>query len=217
MTPHVSISALCLNMKLLILAIAAISTVSASKAVTCDECQAAVTDLVARLLSEESIAEQVAILKLTVCPQLPTLTARVPWTCGSPTWPAASTTTSCWSRTCAVSSSASATRRARRCSCWSVSATGPARSALTSWPGPLTTWPKRRLLPRVSPTSRETASVVRTVTPRTVAPWCPLCCPWPCLCSEPLSWSSPLSSARRWSVSVKCFDEIHFVDEKKKK
>merc|ERR1712037_233685 len=66
-----SISALCLNMKLLILAIAAISTVSASKAVTCDECQAAVTDLVARLLSEESIAEQVAILKLTVCPQPP--------------------------------------------------------------------------------------------------------------------------------------------------
>merc|ERR1739840_75249 len=71
MTPHGSISALCPNMKLLILAIAAISTVSASKAVTCDECQAAVTDLVARFLSEESIAEQVAILKLTVCPQLP--------------------------------------------------------------------------------------------------------------------------------------------------
>merc|ERR1739842_191034 len=71
-----SISALCPNMKLLILAIAAISTVSASKAVTCDECQAAVTDLVARLLSEESIAEQVAILKLTVCPQLPDIEAR---------------------------------------------------------------------------------------------------------------------------------------------
>merc|ERR1712020_606851 len=66
-----SITALCLSMKLLILAIAAISTVSASKAVTCDECQAAVTDLVARLLSEESLAEQKAILKLTVCPQLP--------------------------------------------------------------------------------------------------------------------------------------------------
>merc|ERR1712172_472037 len=66
-----SITALCLSMKLLILAIAAISTVSASKAVTCDECQAAVTDLVARLLSEESLAEQKAILRLTVCPQLP--------------------------------------------------------------------------------------------------------------------------------------------------
>merc|ERR1711862_428933 len=70
-SPHGSITALCLSMKLLVLAIAAISTVSASKAVTCDECQAAVTDLVARLLSEESIAEQIAILKLTVCPQLP--------------------------------------------------------------------------------------------------------------------------------------------------
>merc|ERR1711884_1026486 len=66
-----SITALRLSMKLLVLAIAAISTVSASKAVTCDECQAAVTDLVARLLSEESLAERKAILKLTVCPQLP--------------------------------------------------------------------------------------------------------------------------------------------------
>merc|ERR1711997_999265 len=64
-----SITALCISMKLLVLAIAAIST--ASKAVTCDECQAAVTDLVARLLSEESLAEQKAILKLTICPQLP--------------------------------------------------------------------------------------------------------------------------------------------------
>merc|ERR1711868_216085 len=72
-----SITALCLSMKLLVLAIAAISTVSASKAVTCDECQAAVTDLVARLLSEESLAEQKAILKLTVCPQLPV----IDWTC----------------------------------------------------------------------------------------------------------------------------------------
>ena len=62
----------CLIMKFLVLALAlaALGTVSASKAVTCDECQAAVTDLVARLLSEESLAEQIAILKLTVCPQV---------------------------------------------------------------------------------------------------------------------------------------------------
>ena len=52
------------------LALAALGSVSASKAVTCDECQAAVTDLVARLLSEESLAEQIAILKLTVCPEV---------------------------------------------------------------------------------------------------------------------------------------------------
>merc|ERR1711971_1295378 len=58
-----SITALCLSMKLLVLAIAAISTVSASKAVTCDECQAAVTDLVARLLSEETVTEAVAYLQ----------------------------------------------------------------------------------------------------------------------------------------------------------
>ena len=60
-------------MKFLVLALAALGSVSASKAVTCDECQAAVTDLVARLLSEESIAEQIAILKQTVCPMLPDL------------------------------------------------------------------------------------------------------------------------------------------------
>ena len=58
-------------MKFLILAIAAISAVSAdNKAVTCDECQAAVGDLVTRLLGEESLAEQIAILKLVVCPQV---------------------------------------------------------------------------------------------------------------------------------------------------
>ena len=59
-------------MKFIILAIAAIGAVSASdsKAVTCDECQAAVGDLVTRLLGEESLAEQIAILKLVVCPQV---------------------------------------------------------------------------------------------------------------------------------------------------
>ena len=64
-------------MKFLVLALAALGTVSASKAVTCDECQAAVTDLVARLLSEESLAEQIAILKLTVCPQVTGLIFRI--------------------------------------------------------------------------------------------------------------------------------------------
>ena len=70
--PHMPVSqaARCLIMKFLVLALAALGSVSASKAVTCDECQAAVTDLVARLLSEESLAEQIAILKLTVCPQV---------------------------------------------------------------------------------------------------------------------------------------------------
>ena len=57
-------------MKVLVLTLAAISAVSASRAVTCDECQAAVVDLVTRLTSPESIAEQIAILKLTVCPQV---------------------------------------------------------------------------------------------------------------------------------------------------
>merc|ERR1711909_42317 len=43
----------------------------ASAAVTCDECNKAAADLVARLLSEESLAEQVQILAATVCPQSP--------------------------------------------------------------------------------------------------------------------------------------------------
>merc|ERR1712233_79481 len=60
-----------ISMKYFILALAAIGAVSASGAVTCDECQTAASDLVDRLLSEESIAEQIAILKLVVCPQLP--------------------------------------------------------------------------------------------------------------------------------------------------
>merc|ERR1712211_120189 len=56
---------------LLTAALGAVSGSAASRAVTCDECQAASADLVARLLGEESLAEQIAILKLVVCPQLP--------------------------------------------------------------------------------------------------------------------------------------------------
>ena len=41
---------------------------SASAVPSCDECTDALTGLVARLTSEESIAEQVAILVATVCP-----------------------------------------------------------------------------------------------------------------------------------------------------
>ena len=55
---------------LLTAALGAVSGSAASRAVTCDECQAASADLVARLLGEESLAEQIAILKLVVCPQV---------------------------------------------------------------------------------------------------------------------------------------------------
>merc|ERR1711892_677666 len=60
-----------LKMKFLVL-LAAISCASAasSNAVTCDECQAGAAALVEHLLSEASIAEQGAILKAVVCPQL---------------------------------------------------------------------------------------------------------------------------------------------------
>merc|ERR1739838_118932 len=60
-----------LKMKFLVL-LAAISCASAasSNAVTCDECQAGAAALVTHILSDESIAEQVAILKAVVCPQL---------------------------------------------------------------------------------------------------------------------------------------------------
>merc|ERR1719341_2355564 len=168
MTPHVSISALCLNMKFLVLAIAAISTVSASKAVTCDECQAAVTDLVARLLSEESLAEQVAILKLTVCPQLPDIDCEG--------------TLDMWFPDMAGCIYNHFMLEQDVCGellglCYKKSQ-------------------KVQLLERVSDWTCEECTDILA---RTAAPWCPLCCPWPCLCSEPPSWSSPLSSARRWS------------------
>merc|ERR1739838_1233910 len=60
-----------LKMKFLVL-LAAISCASAasSNAVTCDECQAGAAALVEHLLSDASIAEQGAILKAVVCPQL---------------------------------------------------------------------------------------------------------------------------------------------------
>merc|ERR1711955_89996 len=92
-----------ITMKYFILALAAIGAVSASGAVTCDECQTAASDLVDRLLSEESIAEQIAILKLVVCPQLPAdIDCEGTLDMCTLTWPAASTTTSCWSRTSAL-------------------------------------------------------------------------------------------------------------------
>ena len=43
---------------------------SDSGAVTCAECRKAAVDLDVRLNSEESLAEQIAILKLTLCPQV---------------------------------------------------------------------------------------------------------------------------------------------------
>merc|ERR1711887_72153 len=43
----------------------------ASADVTCDECVASMGALVARLTSEESVAEQIAILTSTVCPGAP--------------------------------------------------------------------------------------------------------------------------------------------------
>merc|ERR1719348_540848 len=55
-------------MKLLLLVVAAAGV--AQGAVTCDECQAAAQDFVSHLLTEESLAEQVQLMKDNVCPQL---------------------------------------------------------------------------------------------------------------------------------------------------
>ena len=55
---------------LVVAALGAVSGSAAPRAVTCDECQAAAADLTAHLLGEESLAEQIAILKLIVCPQV---------------------------------------------------------------------------------------------------------------------------------------------------
>ena len=55
-------------MKIFLLVVAAAGV--AQGAVTCDECQAAAQDFVSHLLTEESIAEQVQLMKDNVCPQL---------------------------------------------------------------------------------------------------------------------------------------------------
>ena len=55
-------------MKLLLVLVAAVGVSQA--AVTCDECQAAAQDFVSHLLSEESLAEQIQIMKDNVCPQV---------------------------------------------------------------------------------------------------------------------------------------------------
>ena len=47
-----------------------LGAVSASDAVTCAECRKASVDLDVHLLSEESLGEQIAILKLALCPQV---------------------------------------------------------------------------------------------------------------------------------------------------
>ena len=56
------------TMKLLLVLLVALGVTQA--AVTCDECQAAAQDFVSHLLSEESLAEQVQIMKDNVCPQV---------------------------------------------------------------------------------------------------------------------------------------------------
>ena len=57
-------------MKLMLLAVAAVGVVVGTNVPTCDECQTAAANLVEHLLGEESIGEQIAVLKSTVCPQV---------------------------------------------------------------------------------------------------------------------------------------------------
>ena len=55
-------------MKLLCVLLASVGVARGD--VTCDECRAAARDFVSHLLSEESLAEQVEIMKANVCPQV---------------------------------------------------------------------------------------------------------------------------------------------------
>merc|ERR1711915_481667 len=82
----------------------AFGAVAASGVPTCDECSKAVGDLVTRLLTDESLAEQIPSSNWSCVHSflLILVTAREVWTCGSPTWPPASTTISCWSKTSAL-------------------------------------------------------------------------------------------------------------------
>merc|ERR1711971_816631 len=197
-----------LSMKLLVLAIAAISTVSASKAVTCDECQAAVTDLVARLLSEESLAEQKAILKLTVCPQLPdidcegTLDMWFPDMAGCIYNHFMLEQDVCGELLGLCYKKSQKVQLLERVSDWTCEECTDILARAADYMSSEETVTEAVAYPR------ETVSVVRMVTLRSAPLWWRLCCPWRCLSSEPPSWSSPLSSARKWSVSAKCFHQI---------
>ena len=55
---------------LVVVAIGAVSGSANTRAVTCDECQAAAAGLAEHLQEEESIGEQIEVLKQVVCPQV---------------------------------------------------------------------------------------------------------------------------------------------------
>merc|ERR1712154_718735 len=143
------------------------------------------------LLSEESLAEQGAILKAIVCPQLD---VKPMWTCGSVTWQHASTTTSSWKVM-----SAPALGSARRPPS-SPPVTGLARSVPMSLPGLLTTWQLRTPSPRVLSTSRETVSVARMDTLMTVLLLSLLLCLLLCQFLLEFLWNRLWSCARRLLV-----------------
>ena len=135
---------------------------------------------------------------MNICSSLLRLTARVSWTCGSLTWPPASTTTSSWSRTCVVSW-VSATRMT-----WELLLeTGRVTSVWISCPEHQSTWPDLRPLMLELLTSRASVSVVSLDTLMTARTSSLLCYPWPCLSWPELSMTRPLNSARRWLESVK--------------
>merc|ERR1739838_1222552 len=153
-----------LKMKFLVL-LAAISCASAasSNAVTCDECQAGAAALVEHLLSDASIAEQGAILKAVVCPQLDDATGcEALLTCGLETWPAASTTT----LSLKVMSAPDLVSARRLPS--SPPVIGPVKNALTFLPELLPSCPKKRPSPWVLNIFKEIASVAQMGTLLTV-------------------------------------------------
>merc|ERR1711868_219126 len=102
--------------------------------------------LLSRLLFSSWLSAPSSLLRLT---------AREPWTCGSLTWPPASTTTSSWSRTCVVSW-VSATRMTREL----LLETGRVTSVWISCPEHQSTWPDLRPLMLELLTSRASVSVV---------------------------------------------------------
>merc|ERR1711874_806250 len=185
-----------LTMKLLVL-LAAIGYASAasSHAVTCDECQAGAQGLVDRLLSEESLAEQGAILKAIVCPQLDDpagCEANVDMWFGD-------MATCIYNHFVLEGDVCSRLGLCKKASIFTP-VTGLARNVPMSLPGLLTTWQLRTPSLRVLSTSRETVSVARMDTLMTVLllslPLCLLLCQF----LLEFSWNRLLSFARRLLV-----------------
>merc|ERR1711915_421347 len=187
-----------ISMKYFILALAAVGAVSATGAVTGDECQTAASDLVDRLLSEESIAEQIAILKLVVCPQLP-----ADIDCEGLLDAEFLAMATCIYNEFILNQDVCG----RLGLCYKENKLTQVRdwtcdSARTSWQELLSSWDRRTPSPKLLHTFKETATVVKMVTPLNAQTLLQLFFHWLFQSLEMPSMNNPLNCAKKLSESA---------------